>query len=124
VSLARPAALCPAGSRRRSFTGAGAGAFLESLVPTSISKLEPYSSSLSVLLNAQGGIVDDTVITKHSDERYYVVTNAGRRTEDLKLFADALKAWQGAKLEHEVLENWGLVALQGAYGWSATGAAG
>ncbi|PWO00235.1 glycine cleavage system T protein [Tilletiopsis washingtonensis] len=95
------------------FTGAGAGAFLESLVPTSISKLEPYSSSLSVLLNAQGGIVDDTVITKHSDERYYVVTNAGRRTEDLKLFADALKAWQGAKLEHEVLENWGLVALQG-----------
>jgi aminomethyltransferase len=122
VSLARPAALCPAGSRRRSFTGAGA--FLESLVPTSISKLEPYSSSLSVLLNAQGGIVDDTVITKHSDERYYVVTNAGRRTEDLKLFADALKAWQGAKLEHEVLENWGLVALQGAYGWSATGAAG
>ena len=39
---------------------------------------------LSVLLNEHGGIIDDTVITKHAEGAFYMVTNAGggTRTSD------------------------------------------
>lgn len=101
------------------FRGATATAFLEWLTPSSLKSLSPYSSTLSVLLNENGGIIDDTVITKHSDNAFYVVTNAGRRDRDLAWFRQKLDEWNSGerakdgKVEHEVLEDWGLVALQG-----------
>ncbi|KAH8817626.1 glycine cleavage system T protein [Flagelloscypha sp. PMI_526] len=91
------------------FHGPKAGKLLERLTPSAITSLAPYTSTLSVLLNEQGGIIDDCVITKHSDEKYYVVTNAGRRERDLAWFKSNLIS--GANVE--VLEDWGLVALQG-----------
>lgn len=102
-----------------SFRGATATQFLEWLTPSSLSTLEPYSSTLSVLLNEKGGIIDDTVITKHAQNAFYVVTNAGRRDRDLPWFQQKLKEWNAGvrakdgKVELEVLENWGLLALQG-----------
>lgn len=95
-------------------------AFLEWLTPSSLATLKPYSSTLSVLLNEEGGIIDDTMITKHSDEAFYVVTNAGTREKDLTWFHNKLAEWNTSEharegaVEHEVLENWGLIALQGA----------
>ncbi|EGN96970.1 hypothetical protein SERLA73DRAFT_185236 [Serpula lacrymans var. lacrymans S7.3] len=101
------------------FRGPTATAFLEWLTPSSLSSLTPYSSTLSVILNEKGGIIDDTVITKHSDDAYYVVTNAGRRDRDLPWFREKLDEWnhgekgRDGKVEIEVLDNWGLIALQG-----------
>lgn len=99
-----------------SFRGAGATGFLEWLTPSSLGSLSNHSSTLSVLLLPTGGIIDDTVITKHSPDQYYVVTNAGRREEDLSWFSKKLQEWNtkySEKVEHEILEDWGLVALQG-----------
>ncbi|KAK0570252.1 Aminomethyltransferase, mitochondrial [Tilletia horrida] len=102
------------------FTGPGALAFLQKLTPSSLSSLAPFTSTLSVLLNKEGGILDDTVITKHADDRFYVVTNAGRRTEDLAWFESQLAEWNNGEegsskgqVKHEILDGWGLVALQG-----------
>jgi aminomethyltransferase len=60
------------------------------------------------------------VITKHADDAFYVVTNAGRRDRDLDWFKEKLEAWNEGesakklgKVEMEVLEGWGLLALQG-----------
>lgn len=86
------------------------------MTPSDLSGLPTNSSTLSVLLTPTGGILDDTVVTKHSPDQYYVVTNAGRREEDLSWFAQKLEEWNSShsqKVQHEVLENWGLVALQG-----------
>ncbi|KAN0125373.1 hypothetical protein V8E53_015563 [Lactarius tabidus] len=64
------------------------------------STLEPYASTLSVLLNEQGGIIDDMMITKHAS------------TEDLAWFAAWLSEWntsersKGGPVEHEVLDDW------------------
>jgi len=72
-----------------------------------------------VLLNENGGIIDDTIITKHAADAFYVVTNAGRRDRDLAHFKEKLAEWNASEkgqkgpVEMEVLENWGLVALQG-----------
>ncbi|KAG8973846.1 Aminomethyltransferase, mitochondrial [Tulasnella sp. 425] len=100
-------------------TGPSATAFLEWLTPSALSELKPFHSTLSVLLNDKGGIIDDTVICKHSDDKYYVVTNAGRRVEDLAWFEQKLAEWNSSdksssgKVSLEVLDGWGLVALQG-----------
>ncbi|KAF9442357.1 glycine cleavage system T protein [Macrolepiota fuliginosa MF-IS2] len=101
------------------FRGKTATEFLEWLTPSSLSSLNPYSSTLSVILNENGGIIDDTVITKHAADAFYVVTNASRRDRDLPWFKQKLEEWNvGEKgkegpVEMEVLEDWGLLALQG-----------
>ncbi|KAI9455030.1 glycine cleavage system T protein [Russula earlei] len=101
------------------FRGATATQFLEWLTPSSLSTLAPYTSTLSVFLNEYGGIIDDTVVTKHASDAFYVVTNAARRAEDLAWFKARLTEWNGSDrakegpVEHEVLEGWGLLALQG-----------
>lgn len=103
-----------------SFRGPTATAFLQWLTPSSLASLPPYTSTLSVLLNPSGGIIDDTIITKHSDTAYYVVTNAGRRERDLAWFKEKLEEWNKSEqaqregvVEHELLDGWGLLALQG-----------
>lgn len=104
-----------------SISGPTATAFLQWLTPSALAELKPYHSTLSVLLNDKGGIIDDTVICKHAEDKYYVVTNAGRRSEDLVWFEQKIKEWNGSdraasgKVSLEVLENWGLVALQGPF---------
>lgn len=102
------------------FRGPSATAFLSSLVPSSLESLPEWHSTLSVLLNEEGGIIDDTILTKHSEGEWYVVTNAGRREEDLAWFGKKLEEWnakegkeQRGKVVMEVLEGWGLIALQG-----------
>jgi glycine cleavage system aminomethyltransferase T len=60
------------------------------------------------------------MITKHASDAFYVVTNAGRATEDLAWFKARLAEWNASErsksgpVEHGVLEGWGLLALQGA----------
>ena len=72
-----------------------------------------------MLLNENGGIIDDTIVTKHASDAFYVVTNAGRRERDLSWFKEKLVEWNATDkgkqgpVELEVLENWGLLALQG-----------
>jgi aminomethyltransferase len=99
------------------FSGPGSNAFLERVTPASIEGLETNRNTLStLLLPVTGGIVDDTIITRLGPESFYVVTNAGCREKDLKYFEEQLEEFKkegGAKVEWEVLEGWGLIALQG-----------
>lgn len=95
------------------FKGPGALRFLQHLTPASLSTIPDFSSTLSVLLSEKGGILDDLIITRHAEDQFYVVTNAGCRTEDLAWFNKQLKQWSGEKVEHEVMDGWGLLALQG-----------
>lgn len=89
-----------------------------SLTPSSLNTLGPYTSTLSVLLNDQGGIIDDTIISKQANENeWYVVTNAGRATEDIAHLKVKLQEWNEKNSLREVkwrkLDGWGLLALQG-----------
>ncbi|KAI9644861.1 Aminomethyltransferase, mitochondrial [Ciborinia camelliae] len=99
------------------FEGPGATAFLQRITPASIANLAPHQGGLSCLLHpVTGGIVDDTIITRLGPELFYVVTNAGCREKDLKYLGEELEAFVkegGEKVGWEVLEGWGLVALQG-----------
>ncbi|KAF2800874.1 glycine cleavage system T protein [Melanomma pulvis-pyrius CBS 109.77] len=99
------------------FSGPGAEAFLQLITPSSVASLPTYTSTLSTLLRREtGGIIDDTIITRLPD-KFYVVTNAGRREEDRAYLEYELKAWKedssNPEVEWKTLENQGLVALQG-----------
>lgn len=104
---------------QQTFRGPSAQAFLSHLCPTSLASLQPYTSSLSVLLNESGGIIDDMIVTKHAnDNEFYVVTNAGRAKEDGEWFSKQLREWnategKGKEVEWNKLEGYGLIALQG-----------
>ena len=98
------------------FSGPGAAPFLERVTPTSTATLEINRSTLSCLLHpATGGIVDDTVITRLGPQLFYVVTNAACKAKDIAYLQEQLETMDTGhgSLDWEVLDGWGLVALQG-----------
>lgn len=92
------------------YSGANAQKFLQKITPIDLDLLEPNTSSLSVLLNENGGIIDDTIITKHGKDQFYMVTNAGCRDKDLEFINKELKAFDN--VNHETFEST-LLAVQG-----------
>lgn len=92
------------------FSGPGATEFLEKVTPSDLKSLKPFTSTLSVLLNNEGGIIDDTIISKHGEDDFYVVTNAGCRENDLKFLGEELA--QFGNVSRTTIEG-GLLALQG-----------
>nr|CAG4638417.1 EOG090X057R [Cyclestheria hislopi] len=89
--------------------------FLESLMVGDIQGLPNDHGTLSVLTNANGGIIDDFIVSKTSQGYLYMVSNAGCRDKDLAhVMSHATSAKQkGLDLEIETLDNRGLLAVQG-----------
>lgn len=85
----------------------------DSLVPTDIINMEIGKSKYSALLNENGGIVDDLIITKINDmlglELLYLVVNASQKNIDFMLIEETL----GENGQLEILHNRCLFALQG-----------
>ncbi|XP_043468997.1 aminomethyltransferase, mitochondrial [Leptopilina heterotoma] len=98
-------------------TGRDSTEFLESLTTSDLKNLGQGSSTLTVFTNRNGGILDDLIITKDQNDKYFVVSNAGRRKEDLQLLLekkDELTA-NGKDVKINFLDplERGLIALQG-----------
>ncbi|KAF5858654.1 Aminomethyltransferase, mitochondrial [Aspergillus alliaceus] len=99
-------------------SGPGALELLMKVTPSSLDKLGHNQSTLSCLLEeGTGGIIDDTVITRRTDDSFYFVTNAGRRDEDLAFLEAEISAYKQAhgadSIKWDILEDRALVALQG-----------
>lgn len=90
--------------------------FLESILPADIAGLAPNQSRLSVLLNAEGGILDDCMLT-HKADHIYMVVNAGCKEKDVVHMRSHLREFNskhGADVQIEELgDKWQLLALQG-----------
>lgn len=69
-------------------TGKDATEFLESLTTSDLKNLGQGSATLTVFTNSNGGILDDLIITKDREDKYFVVSNAGRRDEDSRLLIE------------------------------------
>lgn len=116
-------------------SGKDATKFLLKLTPSDVKGLSYtdgiYSSTLSVLMNEQGGILDDLIITRHGDSsyvtivlsmnvkcilifstRYYLVTNAARREHDVAWIKSKIAEW-GMDVKFELDDSHGLLAFQG-----------
>jgi len=64
--------------------GSQAGPFLEGLVPTNVQSQPQGKAFYTLLLNDGGGIIDDLIIEKLSDDRYMVVVNAANAKTDME----------------------------------------
>ncbi|KAK5957179.1 Aminomethyltransferase, mitochondrial [Knufia fluminis] len=97
--------------------------FLMTITPSSINTLKKHHSSLSCLLDENGGIIDDTVITRLGRDSFYFVTNAGCRDTDLAYIEKQMTQFLESKgvpnaksdenIKWHVLNCHSLVALQG-----------
>lgn len=81
---------------------------LESLIPVDLVNLSENRQRYGFLLNDDGGIIDDLMISNRG-EHFAIVVNASRKEVDLKLLQSKL----GNKLEIEMLTDKSLVAIQG-----------
>jgi aminomethyltransferase len=82
---------------------------IERLVPADIASLEPGQIRYSQLTNPDGGIIDDLMITRGTEDgRLMLVVNASRKAVDYDWLRQNL---EGVSLEP--VEDRGLVALQG-----------
>ena len=83
---------------------------LEKITPTDISKIQTGKVRYSFLLNNEGGIIDDLMITNEGD-CFYLVVNASRINEDLEEINKASKSFSKINIKH--LQQNGMIALQG-----------
>ena len=90
--------------------GTGAAAFLEELVPTQVQQQPAGKSFYTLLLNDRGGIIDDLIITKLAEDRYYMVVNAANAEIDMRHIA--AHAPSGLALR-DVTETSVMIAVQG-----------
>ena len=86
---------------------------LEALVPADILSLEPGQQRYTQLLNKEGGIIDDLMVSRSAlpgtEGRLYLIVNASRKAVDFAHLRENLPD------EVAVAErpNWALIALQG-----------
>ncbi len=89
--------------------GADVDAALETLVPGDIKGLKPGQIRYTLLLNENGGIIDDLMVTRVSDDTLYLVVNAACKDGDFAHIASKLKG-RVTLTRHE---DAALLALQG-----------
>lgn len=98
--------------------GAGAARALESLTPADLIALAPQRTRYTQLLNEDGGILDDLMITRLPgvEERLLLVVNAARKRDDFSLIEAALQPFDFYPLDRALL------ALQGPRAAAVLGA--
>nr|XP_012220640.1 PREDICTED: aminomethyltransferase, mitochondrial [Linepithema humile] len=98
-------------------SGKDAGEYLESLTTCDLRNLNNGAATLTVFTNDKGGILDDLIITKDDENRYFIVSNAGRRDEDsqhlLERQEDFKKIGKNVFIDFLSPLEQGLIALQG-----------
>lgn len=87
--------------------------FLQKITPSDLHSLPEMTSTLSVLLNKDGGVIDDCIITKHGKDSFYIVTNAGCREKDVAFIKSELSNLADfSEINHSNFEG-ALLAIQG-----------
>ncbi|XP_067684640.1 aminomethyltransferase, mitochondrial-like [Haliotis asinina] len=88
--------------------------YMESLVPADIQGLKDNSGTLSVFLNEKGGILDDLIVTKTTEDYLYVVSNAGCIEKDFSNMQNRAEECRKKGLDVKVEKiKKALVAVQG-----------
>jgi aminomethyltransferase len=89
--------------------GPGTAALLERLVPADVLGLPVDGQTYALLTNEEGGVLDDLIITRWAEERFFLVVNAACKVADIA----HLRAHLDGSSSLTVLEDQALLALQG-----------
>ena len=91
--------------------GEGVAEFLEKLTPSPFQQKAHGRAQYTVLLNEEGGIIDDLIITRMDDNKFFAVINAGCKEKDMEW----IKSQLPPKMKFTYLENNALIAIQGSW---------
>ncbi len=90
-------------------TGPQAAAALARVTPSDPNAVPLGKGKYTVILNADGTIVDDTFYFKLAEDKFYVIPNAGRNVAVAEQIANNTP---GVKVQ-DVTKEWAILALQG-----------
>ncbi|MDA4126727.1 MAG: glycine cleavage system aminomethyltransferase GcvT [Thaumarchaeota archaeon] len=90
--------------------GPAATSFLEGLVPTDVQSQPAGKAFYTLLLNDRGGIIDDLIIVRISEDRYLLVVNAANAQIDMEHIAGHTPG--GLELE-DLTATTAMIAVQG-----------
>jgi len=97
--------------------GPGSGAFLDYALAGRLSTLPLWKAKYSLVLDATGGIVDDVIVYRLADERFFVVANAGNRQPVAAALAERVAQFLGQSKGDatvlDVTDDYALIAVQG-----------
>ena len=89
--------------------GEGVDKFLSYITPTDFKLSTNNLAKYSVLTNQAGGIIDDLIVTKINDHKFFMVLNAGCKEKDAAWIRKNLPA----NIKFNELTSRSLIALQG-----------
>jgi aminomethyltransferase len=91
-----------------SFQGSNILASLQKLVPSNLARLQPGQAQYTVLLNHEGGIIDDVIFYFHGGDLWSVIVNAATTIKD--------KIWIESHMPGQLIDSSEqklLIAVQG-----------
>ena len=94
-------------------TGVDAGAFLDYALAGKISAVATGQAKYSLLLNEQGGIIDDLVVYRLINDQFLVVANAGNREPVVSALGERASAFDVEV--RDASDEYALVAVQGPH---------
>ncbi len=95
-------------------SGEGVEAAIEAVLPIDLATLKPYAPRYSLLLDENGGVLDDLMVTRW-DSGFYLVVNGATKWDDIAHLREHLP--DEVTLNH--LEDSALLALQGPEAFAA-----
>ena len=94
-------------------TGQGVRVFLRTLVANNVDKLQtPGKAMYACMLNPQGGVIDDLIVTFVSESHFRIVVNAGTADKDVAWMRERILS-HGTALELTPQRDLAMIAVQG-----------
>lgn len=93
------------------FRGPEATAAVSRLVSNDVSRLADGQAQYNAVCNERGGVVDDVVVYRFSEEEWMICVNAANRDKDYRWFVDRTEA-VGVEIVDEG-SAWAQIAVQG-----------
>lgn len=90
--------------------GSAAGEFINSLLTNDSSVLSDGEGQYTLMLNEEGGVIDDLILYRIADNEYFLVVNAAKIDEDKKWIEKRVPA--GTTFT-DLSSNYGALAVQG-----------
>lgn len=91
-------------------TGAGAGDWLNGLLTNDVSHLANGQGQYTLMLNEDGGVIDDLILYRRSAENFFLVVNASKIDEDIDWLSS--HPAEGVELLN-LSSGYGALAVQG-----------
>lgn len=95
--------------------GKDAAEFLEYITVADIRALPKGSGTLSLITNKDGGIMDDTIITKDDNEKFFVVVNGACKDKDFEHMIAIRNSsrFNDKDITIKMIDEYSLIAIQG-----------